>query len=228
MRFFANDREIGSIAVKKISSCSAVGVLQAELGEWRLRPRALTLTLWARLLLADVFIHGIGGAKYDRITDTIIADYYHLTPPAMACVSATLHLGLPHRSMTTDGIQDLRQSVRDLHHNPQRHLSPAPDLDALLRRRGELVRRSTELCETNRVDHVARRDVFDQIRQINGELLKMRPDALSAQQSQLSAAAEAIEQTRVARGREYFFGLYDRPTLMRLLDALPQQHDFKL
>ena len=36
---------------------------------WQLRPRALTLSCFARFLLADLFIHGIGGAKYDDSRD---------------------------------------------------------------------------------------------------------------------------------------------------------------
>jgi hypothetical protein len=93
--------------------------------EWRLRPRALTLTIWARLFLADLFIHGIGGAKYDRISDAIIADYFGLEAPEMACVSATLLLDLPQTSTTPETIRDLRRSLRGLEWNPQRALSSA-------------------------------------------------------------------------------------------------------
>ena len=49
-----------------------------------------------RLFVGDVFIHGIGGAKYDRITDGLIRRYYQVEPSNMACVSATLLLDLPH------------------------------------------------------------------------------------------------------------------------------------
>ena len=35
----------------------------------KLRTRALTTTLFARLVLSDMFLHGIGGAKYDQVTD---------------------------------------------------------------------------------------------------------------------------------------------------------------
>ena len=37
------------------------------------------LTLWARLLLCDLFIHGIGGAQYDRVTDLIVENYFGVT-----------------------------------------------------------------------------------------------------------------------------------------------------
>src|SRR5262249_51167700 len=37
----------------------------------RLRTRALTTTLFSRFLLSDLFIHGIGGSKYDELGDAI-------------------------------------------------------------------------------------------------------------------------------------------------------------
>ena len=71
----------------------------ASLAPWVIRPRALTLTLWVRLLLCDLFVHGIGGAKYDRVTNDIFRTYYRCEPPAMACVSATLRLPLPRAAV---------------------------------------------------------------------------------------------------------------------------------
>src|SRR5262249_37092291 len=61
----------------------------------KVRSRALTNTLFARLFLADLFIHGIGGAKYDELTDDIIRRFYGLAPPAYMVLSATLRLPLP-------------------------------------------------------------------------------------------------------------------------------------
>ena len=43
-------------------------------------PGALTLTLFARVCLGDFFIHGIGGGKYDEVTDAIIRDYFGIEP----------------------------------------------------------------------------------------------------------------------------------------------------
>src|SRR5262249_54518695 len=44
-----------------------------QLGErgMKIRPRALTNTLFARLFVGDLFVHGIGGGKYDELTDEI-------------------------------------------------------------------------------------------------------------------------------------------------------------
>jgi hypothetical protein len=45
---------------------------QCEADGIKLRSRALVTTMFTRIALADLFIHGIGGAKYDEATDSII------------------------------------------------------------------------------------------------------------------------------------------------------------
>jgi hypothetical protein len=60
----------------------------------RLRPRAIVTTLVSRLLVADVFVHGIGGAAYDTITDDVVRRLIGSDPPRHAVVSGTLRLPL--------------------------------------------------------------------------------------------------------------------------------------
>ncbi len=90
----------------------------------QLRPRALTLTLFARVCLGDFFIHGIGGGKYDEVTDAIIRDYFGIEPPAYQVLSATLHLPLPAFPATGDDVKRAERRVRDLHWNPQMFVVP--------------------------------------------------------------------------------------------------------
>jgi hypothetical protein len=56
----------------------------------RLSARALTLTAYFRLLLADQFVHGIGGAQYDQVTDRLIATHFGIEPPKFSVTTATL------------------------------------------------------------------------------------------------------------------------------------------
>ena len=56
----------------------------------RLSPRALTLTCFLRLFLADQFVHGIGGARYDGVTDRVIEKWIGLHAPAYSVTTATL------------------------------------------------------------------------------------------------------------------------------------------
>lgn len=57
----------------------------------RLSPRALMLTCFLRLVVADQFIHGIGGGRYDQVTDRFIARHFGMAPPTFAVTTATLY-----------------------------------------------------------------------------------------------------------------------------------------
>lgn len=59
---------------------------------FKLRPRALATTMYARLVLSDLFIHGIGGAKYDELGDVITRRFLGVRPPELMVVSATARL----------------------------------------------------------------------------------------------------------------------------------------
>jgi len=85
----------------------------------RLRPRALTLTLFVRLCLADWFIHGIGGGKYDEVTDAILRDFFGIEPPAFQVVTGTLHLPAPGFPRTQADVVELEATLRRLHWNPE-------------------------------------------------------------------------------------------------------------
>ena len=76
----------------EVRAWEAAEKLQSFLREHNLRlsPRALTLTLFVRLLLADQFVHGIGGGRYDRVTDALIVSRFHIAPPAFCVTTATL------------------------------------------------------------------------------------------------------------------------------------------
>lgn len=58
----------------------------------RIGPRALTLTLFMRLFVADVFVHGIGGGRYDQITDRLIRAKFGIEPPRFGVTTATMFL----------------------------------------------------------------------------------------------------------------------------------------
>jgi hypothetical protein len=57
----------------------------------RLSPRALTLTMFLRLFVADQFVHGIGGGRYDQVTDDVIRNFFNMEPPHFAVTTATLY-----------------------------------------------------------------------------------------------------------------------------------------
>jgi hypothetical protein len=194
---------------------------------WVIRPRALTLTLWARLLVCDLFVHGIGGAKYDRITDEIIRRYYRCEPPAFACVSATLRLPLPVFDTTLDHLRTAHRHLRDWHFNPQRYLSSqgatiesASGLAGeLLDERARLIDRSRHLREI-RASHLERREVYRAIRQVNEQLVKLVPEREVELNQRIVRLERELSSNEIAQSREFFYGLQPHDRLAALAKRL--------
>ena len=107
---------------------SAVAQLRALSSRgWKLRPRALTTTLFARVFLADAFLHGIGGAKYDEMTDRLIARLFGVAPPSYLTVTATHRLPLGGWNITPSDVAALNHRLWDFDHNPERCLTGEPE-----------------------------------------------------------------------------------------------------
>jgi len=68
----------------------------------KIRPKALLLTLFNRLFISDLFIHGLGGAKYDLVTDEIIREFFKVEPPHFLVASCTLYLDFKSSPGTSD------------------------------------------------------------------------------------------------------------------------------
>jgi hypothetical protein len=184
--------------------------------------------MWARLFLADLFVHGIGGAKYDEISDFMIADYYGIVPPQMACVSATLLLELPHSDATCDSIRQLRRELRDLTWNPQRYEADDADMGSLVARRRASVERGEKLRRDDRRNRPARREAFNETRSVNALMAPAHVAALSEKRRQLDGDLDKLRQDEIANGREYFFALHSHETLEKLVDALPKCDRFRV
>lgn len=192
----------------------------ADLG-YRIRPRALTLTLFARVCLGDFFIHGIGGGKYDEVTDAIIRDYFGIEPPAYQVLSATLHLPLPNFPSTTDDLHQAERRVRDLHWNPQRHLTAEqlanPDVKALVDIHATLATK-----EPPYANHAARREWFRALREITERLQPRVADQIPRAEVELARVQSEVHANAILQRRDYAWVLYPeevlRPFLQRFLE----------
>ena len=91
----------------------------------RIRPRALTTTLFARLALGDLFVHGVGAARYDEVTNRIIMNLFQIAPPPMAVVTGTLFLAQPRVPGGTGELRQLKQMLRDVKYHPEKFFLPS-------------------------------------------------------------------------------------------------------
>jgi len=224
LRVFAEDEAIGTATLRELSANPAAGIA-ALLGEWQLRPRAIAQTAYYRLFECDLFVHGIGGAKYDAVTDGLLAKLWNIEPPAYTCASATLRLPLP---MTENAEQELRAAKRDLRNlrfNPQRFFDDAQAADnaTLLSRRQAAIDRSRLLAENDRKNRDARRDAYDDIRRANADLAQVLSDRRKAIQQTIDELQAIVRQNQIAEQREWFVGLYPAALLAKLVNEVRQR-----
>ena len=192
-------------------ACCAVELMREQAGRGvKIRTRALTTTIFSRLCLAELFIHGLGGARYDELTDEIIRRFYGLEPPQFLTVTGTLHLPLTACLDTPEEARRLARRVRDLHYNPQRYIEIAQgsntQLAALVENKGELIR----MQPSSRME---RRDRFERIRQLNQLLAPAVEAARIETAEQLERVRAKLRAVAIHQTRDWAFCVYPEETL---------------
>lgn len=86
------------------------------------RPKALMTTMFSRLILSDMFLHGIGGSKYDQMTDAIIGKLFDVTPPRFLTLTATLKLPTNVPIVDVQDVTKSRVELREMQFHPERFI----------------------------------------------------------------------------------------------------------
>ncbi len=218
--------------------CCAVRELSAlESRGWALRPRALSLTLFARVFLADLFVHGIGGAKYDEMTDRLIHGLYGIEPPGILVVTTTVHLPLGAYATTRGDLARVRRQLREMDYHPERHLdhsglaSAAALMDEKRRLAAEQraseswTRESTGAAASgetvNRAIRKERgRQRYRRLAEVNRELARPLAGLRSELAEELQRIESELRANQVLRSREYAFALFPEPLLKPILRSV--------
>jgi hypothetical protein len=90
-----------------------------------LRPKALMTTLFARLCVGDIFIHGIGGGLYDAMTEAICRAMWQIELCPIVVASATFCLPIDDSAEETRWPSDILQQAWTAWHHPEQLLSRA-------------------------------------------------------------------------------------------------------
>ncbi len=194
-------------------ACCAVDRLRELAGQRvRLRTRALTTTVFSRFLLGDLFIHGIGGAKYDELGDEISRRYFGIEPPGFLTCSLTVWLDLPRNPEAPGEAAAITRGLRDLRFNPDHYLTEpySDDVRSLIRAKQDLIAGPL----TSRRERRAR---CLSIRRCNDAL---QPWVREGQRELLARAAqvrEHIRSDRAARNRAYSFVVHPARRLKETL-----------
>jgi len=212
-------------------ACCAVEVLRTLPSQGvRLRSRALTTTVFARLFLADIFVHGIGGAKYDEMTDRIVARFFGLDAPSYATVSASLYLPFaPPFDATAEDERRLVTLLRDLRLNPQRHLTHGFDAetDRLLDEKAALVAEQDAVWSKADLTRRERRERspenarrFRRLQQVTSRLAVVAEGQRRRVEAELADVRRRRRANRTLTSREFSFVLYPEDKLRPFLTAL--------
>jgi len=172
----------------------------------KIRSRALITTLFARLVLADLFIHGIGGGKYDEVTDALIGRYFQMQPPTFMVLSATLHLPITNYPHSQSDVKELEHRQRDIYWNPQRHLPSSSEVVSLLARK-------QELTNVEPMDKVGRKLRFRQLQEVTQALRGYAQSALDEIEGRLDFITAEADANALFRRRDFSFLLYPESTI---------------
>jgi len=165
----------------------------------QLRPRALVTTLIARVLMADVFVHGIGGAAYDEITDDIVRRLTGCDPPRHAVASGTLRLPLDIGPDPRIGLAEDHRLLREMQFHPEKHLAPIEMQPAAVQ---DLVARKRQWIDTFPTTALARRRCHE-IRAANEGLAAFLGGRRAEILAHHSALASHVQGWRTLASREF-------------------------
>ena len=190
-------------------ACCAIDPL-ANLGSKRirLRTRALTTTLFARYILGDLFVHGIGGAKYDELGDELARGFFGIEPPRFLTLSLTQWLGLPDDPASTGRLRAVGRTLRDLDFNPDRHLGEPRPAESRAAVEAKWIAIEGEVA--TRPQRKAR------LRAIRKANLELAPWVAAERRTLLREKVDleaGLKRNAVARSREYAFPLHDEARL---------------
>ena len=196
----------------------------------RFRTRALTTTIFTRLCLADLFVHGIGGAKYDEMTDRILARFYGVRPPGFLTLSATafLPVAAPFNATHTDKHR-LRTMLRELRYNPQKHLSTeqAAEAASLVEEKQRLIAEQLE-AESRRLTRekangLSGANRYRRFPQLNRELALQTEAQQRAIREELTSVEQQLAANTVLKCREFSLCLYPAERIEKMLTELQKQ-----
>ncbi|MGE3180542.1 MAG: hypothetical protein AB7N71_02860, partial [Phycisphaerae bacterium] len=210
IRFFADAVQVAYLPRETDRTNDTPPTLPSSFAEWRVFPRALALSAFSRLRVADLFIHGIGGAKYDEVTTDFMADFFAAAVAPIVCVTASLHAPLPKFSETTSDLRTAEYKLRDLAFNPQRYIASIPP--ALLKKREAAIQRSDAL-RAAQGDARERRLEFEEIRKLNYDINNLNASVAAQLEAEAEDIRSKLAANRIAEDREYFFALHTRKSL---------------
>jgi hypothetical protein len=153
--------------------------------------------MFARFLLGDLFVHGIGGAKYDELGDEIAARFFGFEPPPYLALSMTLWLAIGENPAERAQLVAADRAIRDLTYNPERFL------DAPSSEERRLIKTKQAAIMGPVATHAERVARFREIRRCNALIASNVSESRLALEADRTRVLEGLRHNGLARSREY-------------------------
>jgi hypothetical protein len=171
---------------------------------YKIRPKALMLTLFARLFLCELWIHGVGGAEYEELNDRLAHEFLSISLPKYAIASATLYLNLNIPHNIKEEIRQLKNTLRRMKFNPEEFLNS----------KNLLIEAKKNIIEKMRKTRY-KKELHDKLTIIDN---KLRYKIIPHIQKLERAILEKEELLKIATNREFPFFIFSLEELKSMLE----------
>lgn len=191
-----------------------------RLKNYRLRPKAVSLTLFIRLFLSDWFVHGVGGTNYAPITDHLIKKIYKIKPPEYGVATCTVTMSAADRDIHIDSnVSRLRHKLHHAKYNPEAYMDESTrqqeSIASIINKKKELI-----AVANNRSSLPSdRKAAWHSILKINKELSIHVKESNNNLKKKIAEIQRLQQSQKVYRNREYFFGLFPEEILKKLIET---------
>ncbi len=200
-RLHAGDRELAELSADGREAAAAL----AEAGHL-IAPKALALTLFLRLFACDFMIHGVGGGRYDRVTDGVCRRYFGVEPPAFAVASTTMYLPLGAHVVTEDEVSAAKERLNRLEHNPDALLGEVDfDSEDERQRALALAAEKTALVAAIAAPDADKKVLGLRIREVNTSLAEMLAPVREELANELASLEGQLAASEILTDRTYPF-----------------------
>ncbi|MHC2069382.1 hypothetical protein ACYFX5_18055 [Bremerella sp. T1] len=185
-----------------------------------IRPRALMTTTILRLVASDLFVHGIGGAKYDQVTDEICRYFFGVQPPEFVTATATAQLPVKRSAVDRVDLRQVERHLRDAEFNPDRAVDDG-DVRNDAAWQSLLDEKSRLLADVPNFPE--KRTWHRQLEEVNAKLRKQIAEPVARLRIERDQIVQTLHEKQLLASREYSFVLFPKEGLRNLLLDLAQK-----
>lgn len=176
-----------------------------------IRPKAVTLALFARLYLASLFIHGVGGAGYEKITDSLIENFYSIKDLKFSAATATVSLKTIYPKYNPQKqLEELKAALRKMQNQPELYIDREKDENSqTITQKNQLI----EISKNTNAPKHQKKQAYEKIKNINKDLSKKIDEQITVTRKKIKILSRSAQ---ILNDRNFFFGTFPEHIIKNL------------